>query len=100
MAAGENAARKGALSVVGGWLRLELRRRWRPLGVLALIVALASGTVMASLAGARRTATAIERLESRTDPATAAILANTPNFDWAKIRALPEVASYTTFGPT
>lgn len=82
------------------WLRLELSRRWRSLVVLVVLVAIASGTVMTALAGARRTASALERLESRTLPATAAILANTPDFDWGPIRALPEVESYTTFGPS
>jgi hypothetical protein len=79
-----------------GW---SFRRRWRPLGVLVLLVALASGTVMTALAGARRTASAIDRLETRIDPATAAILANTPHFDWSKIRKLRRWRR-TTFGPT
>jgi FtsX-like permease family protein len=86
------------MSVVFAWLRLDVRRRWRSLAVLALLIAIASGTVMTAVAGARRGASAIGRIEARTLPATAAILANTPGFDWAKIRRLPEVETLATFG--
>jgi hypothetical protein len=88
------------VQIVGAWLRLDLRRRWRSLAVLALLVAIASGTVLTALAGARRGATAVDRLKDRTLPATAAILANTPNFDWSGARALPEVEAFGYFGPT
>ena len=85
------------MSIILTWLRLDLRRRWRSLAVLALLVAIASGTVMAAFAGARRGASALTRLQDRTLAATAAVYANTPGFDWASIRALPEVKAMTTF---
>ena len=43
-------------------LRADLRRRWRALLGLALILGLAGGVVITAAAGARRTETAYPRL--------------------------------------
>jgi hypothetical protein len=79
------------------WLRLDLRRRWRSLVVLALLVALSAGVVLTAVAGARRGDTAFDRLWARTLPATVTVLPNQPGFDWAKVAALPGVTAMGLF---
>ena len=83
--------------ITATWLRLDARRRWRSLAVLALLIALATATILTSIAGARRGESAYSRLAARTLPATATVLPNQPGFNWARIAALPEVAALTRF---
>jgi FtsX-like permease family len=86
--------------IVLTWLRLEVRRRWVSLVVLALLVAVSAATVLTAAAGARRGDTALDRLEAQALPSTVAVLANQPGFNWNKVKALPEVAAISRFPVT
>src|SRR5919202_5605371 len=88
------------MSTVRHWFRLDSARRWRSLLVLALLVTVSAGTVLGAVAAARRGGSAVERLAARTLPATAEVLTFQPGFDWAPVRALPEVEALTTFVDT
>lgn len=85
------------MTAVVTWVRLDLRRRARSLVVLALLVALATGTVTTAVAGARRGGTAVDRLLDRTRPATIAVLPNDPTFDWGAVAELPGVEALARF---
>ncbi|HEV2087921.1 MAG TPA: hypothetical protein VGR21_06395, partial [Cryptosporangiaceae bacterium] len=85
------------MTLLMAWLRVERRRRWRSLLVLAVLVTLATGTVLASVAGARRGSSAVGRLLARTLPATVVVVPNQSHFDWAAVRSIPRVESLTLF---
>jgi len=88
------------MTAVWAWFRLDLRRRWRSLAVLALLIAFATATVMTAVAGARRGSTAVDRLLADTLPTSVVALPNEAGFDWEPIRALPEVAALSGFAVT
>jgi hypothetical protein len=79
------------------WFRIDAARRWRSLATIALLITASSGTVLTAAAGARRGASAFDRLSARTVPATAAVMPFQPGFDWAPIRAMPEVEALATY---
>ncbi|MGH9188085.1 MAG: hypothetical protein ACRD0U_20125 [Acidimicrobiales bacterium] len=86
------------MNAVANWFRLDVRGRWRSLLVLALLIAFAGGTVMTAVAGARRGASAVDRLQARTLPATVHVATATgaAGVDWDAIRALPDVEAMST----
>src|SRR5437667_12530797 len=83
--------RGGALPVVPGrpqngpvvqavWMaaRAQLRRRWGATVALALLVGLAGGVVLAAVAGASRTETAMKRFVDYSRPEDAYVVVNGP----------------------
>lgn len=87
------------MTIIWSWLRIDLRRRWRSLLVLALLIAVSAGTVLTAFAGARRGDSAVERLSVRTLPATADVQVFQPGFDWAAVRRLPQVEAMHVYTP-
>jgi len=79
------------------WMRLDLRRRWRSLVILALLIGVAGGAVITTFAGAHRGATSLDRLRDVTLPADAVVLPNDPDFDWAPFRDLDYVEAMSLF---
>lgn len=79
-----------------GWLvRHELRARWRSALGLALVVGIVAGVVLATAAGARRTATVYERFAAETATRDASIQVDDGDVDASlrRIEALELVAA-------
>ncbi|UDY37982.1 ABC transporter permease [Dermatobacter hominis] len=95
-------AREAGVSVAGRmWARREVRRRPVALVSLGLLAGLAAAVALASIAGARRTDDAFERLRRATDAADAVVFASQVDVidpDWAPVAALPYVAAAGSFG--
>jgi hypothetical protein len=89
--------RGGVMAGIWTWTRIDLRRRWRAVVALCLLIAAAGTVAMTSLAGAIRGITALDRLLARTTPIDAVVLANTPGFDWSPFDQLPYVRSRAGF---
>ena len=77
------------------WARHHRQRRWRSLVVLAVLAGLTSGIAMAAAAGARRTDTALSRLEMVTRVQDAMVFTSQVGDyhpDWRALERRPEVA--------
>lgn len=61
------------MAVVTYLLRADLRKRWRSLAMLALLVAIVVGAVLTATAGARRTRTAFDRYLEEVRPGDALV---------------------------
>ncbi len=80
----------GPSSAAIAWARADLRRRWRSILVLGLLAGLTAGLALASIAGARRTASAFPRLRARTLAADAAVFpgqVGVNQADWSRLQA-------------
>ena len=69
------AVRASVMGALGLWARAEIRNGWRSLVVLALMITLVVGTVAALVAGARRSASAVDRFDSATELAELRVFA-------------------------
>ena len=91
----------GLLMVMGSkarsaafWARRDVRRRWRSLVLLGVLIGITVGFALASWAGARRTDTALERLRVQTNAADAVVFPSQVGVEypkWGQLRARPEV---------
>jgi hypothetical protein len=79
------------------WLivRADLRRRWRAMLAMALLIGLVSGVVLVAAAGARRTDTAYPRFLSRSHAADLLVSPVQSGFHgyFQAVAGLPQVAS-------
>lgn len=91
------------MTMSGAWAlaRVDIGRHWRSLVVVALLVALGAALAMTAVAGARRGASAADRLLAQTKPATVFVTPNDPSINdtgwWNRLRSLPYVEAV---GPT
>jgi hypothetical protein len=71
------------------WLRAraEVRRRWRATVLLAVLVGLTGGVVLAAVAGARRTGSAMDRFLAYNRPLDVSVV----GLDMASVERLPQV---------
>ena len=84
----------GARAAARLWARVDLRRRWPSLVALGVLVGITAGFALSALAGARRTHTALARLEQQTNSPAALVFASQSGVfdpDFAKLRARPGV---------
>jgi hypothetical protein len=72
--------------------RAELRRRWRATVLLAVLVGLAGGVVLAAVAGARRTDLAMDRFLAYSRPLNVHVAGE--RLDLRAVERLPQVADF------
>lgn len=87
----------GSMDAVAVLWRSQLRRRWRAWVALALLLAIGAGTGMACLAGARRTASAFDRIAEATNyPDLQSSHGEKPADAESTIEGFEGIASHTT----
>ena len=86
------------------WARTELRRRWLALLVLGVLAGVSAGLATATVAGARRTATAWDRLRAETHTSDAVVFASQAGIfeddelQYDQLADLPYVEGVGAFG--
>jgi ABC-type antimicrobial peptide transport system permease subunit len=91
---GSRETEQGAVTVFWLVMRVEVRRRWRTLASLALLLGLVAGVVLGAAAGARRTDTAYPRLRAWGNAAQLSIVPEGTGLTgyYAALERLPHVA--------
>jgi ABC-type lipoprotein release transport system permease subunit len=82
------------------WATADVRRRWRSLVVLGLLAGVTASLAISAFAGARRTDTALARLDHVTNAPDAIIFASQVldlHPDWSRLAARPEVAQFAVW---
>ena len=98
--AGRHRAAERVMGALRLTLRAELRRRWRPMLMLALLLGITGGVVLTAAAGAVRTDTAYPRLLRWANAAQVNVIvkqAPVPAF-FAALRRLPQVTAVSAQG--
>src|ERR1700675_3398928 len=89
----------GRVSAVGMLARREIRSRWRGAVMLVLLVGIVGAVVLSTLAGARRTDTALERFDAASRSADVSLfpaIGYTPtSVEMNALRRLPDVVAAT-----
>jgi hypothetical protein len=79
-------------------LRADLRRRWRAMAGLALLLGLVGGVVLTAAAGARRTETAYPRLLQWSNASQVGLVSDRSPLLYQRLRRLPQVRSIAVYG--
>ncbi|HJQ04211.1 MAG TPA: FtsX-like permease family protein [Nocardioides sp.] len=85
------------MTAVLAWARLDVRRHWRSLLLLAAMVALSTGVVAAAFTAAHRGDTALARLDERSLPATVLVPSYDAHLDLRPLQQLPYVDGFMRF---
>jgi ABC-type lipoprotein release transport system permease subunit len=89
-----NITAHGGARAATFWASVDVRRRWKSLVLLGILIGLTAGFALSAWAGARRTDTALERLRVQTNAADAIAFPSQVGVSyphWARLRARPEV---------
>jgi ABC-type lipoprotein release transport system permease subunit len=79
---------------MAAWTRAELRRRWRSIAVLGVLIGVTAGFATAAFVGAQRSDDALDRLRHETNASDAIVFASQSGYvdaDWDRLRAVPGV---------